>query len=242
MKSLYFFSFTLLLVSCGTLTHNKIRYSKVSKNNTEQKRSQSLDHSSIYKSSTESVAEIENAKGKTMPVISEDVASTEDLIPLTDKNKPALLDLLPQECDVILLRSGDEIKAKVTEIGTDVIKYKRCDNLDGPTISVRKNDVFMITYSNGSKDVFQIEKKDTKEVNQTQVNRPSNQRTHGLAIASFVLGLVSVLPLLGIILGGVALKEINENPEEFKGRGLAQWGIALSIIWLVLILVLVLLL
>ena len=56
--------------------------------------------------------------------------------------------------DVITLRNGDEIKAKVTEISSSEIKYKRFDNLDGPTIVVSKSEVFAINYENGTRDVI----------------------------------------------------------------------------------------
>jgi hypothetical protein len=56
--------------------------------------------------------------------------------------------------DVILFRNGDEIKAKVEEIGTTEIKYKKIDNPNGPVITVLKSDVFKITYSNGTNEVF----------------------------------------------------------------------------------------
>ncbi|HRY31396.1 MAG TPA: hypothetical protein P5531_00315 [Bacteroidales bacterium] len=60
--------------------------------------------------------------------------------------------------DIIILQNGDEINAKVTEIGIDEIRYKRASNPDGPTIVIAKSDVFMIKYKNGSKDVFEIKK------------------------------------------------------------------------------------
>lgn len=56
--------------------------------------------------------------------------------------------------DVIVMRNGDELQAKIEEVGTSIIKYKKYENLDGPTYSVEKNKVFMIRYENGSKDVF----------------------------------------------------------------------------------------
>jgi len=56
--------------------------------------------------------------------------------------------------DVITLKNGDEIKAKVTEISSSEIKYKRFDNLEGPTIVIVKNEVFAINYENGTRDVF----------------------------------------------------------------------------------------
>ena len=48
--------------------------------------------------------------------------------------------------DIITLQNGDEIKAKVTEISSSEIKYKRFENLDGPTIVIPRANVFFITY------------------------------------------------------------------------------------------------
>ena len=56
--------------------------------------------------------------------------------------------------DVITLKNGDEIQALVQEIGIDEVKYKRFDNPDGPNYILRKSEVFMIRYANGSRDVF----------------------------------------------------------------------------------------
>ena len=61
--------------------------------------------------------------------------------------------------DEIVLKNGDIIKAKVSEVGTDQIKYKKWENLEGPTYSSKKDEVFMIKYENGSKDVFSASQK-----------------------------------------------------------------------------------
>lgn len=56
--------------------------------------------------------------------------------------------------DNIVLRNGEEIKAKVQEVGTTEIKYKKADNPNGPLYTTSKSEVLMIKYENGSKDVF----------------------------------------------------------------------------------------
>ena len=56
--------------------------------------------------------------------------------------------------DVIILKNGNDIQAIVSEIGTDEVKYKRFDNPDGPTYTLKKEEIFMIMYPNGSRDVF----------------------------------------------------------------------------------------
>ncbi len=56
--------------------------------------------------------------------------------------------------DLIILRNGDEIHAKVTEILAETIRYKKTSNLNGPTYSIAKSKVFMIRYKSGDKDIF----------------------------------------------------------------------------------------
>ena len=56
--------------------------------------------------------------------------------------------------DDIIMLNNDVIKAKVEEVGVDVIKYRKADNMDGPTYDMRKADVYMIVYANGTRDVI----------------------------------------------------------------------------------------
>lgn len=56
--------------------------------------------------------------------------------------------------DVITLKTGEDLNVKVLKVGNTEVEYKKSDNPDGPSYSVLKNDVFMIKYQNGSKDVF----------------------------------------------------------------------------------------
>ena len=56
--------------------------------------------------------------------------------------------------DIIILKSGDEIKSIVAEVLSDQIKYKKFENKTGPSYGIDKSKVFMIRYANGSKDVF----------------------------------------------------------------------------------------
>jgi len=56
--------------------------------------------------------------------------------------------------DIITLRNGDEIRAKVTGVSPSELRYKRFDNLDGPTIVIPRADVFFINYENGTREVI----------------------------------------------------------------------------------------
>lgn len=56
--------------------------------------------------------------------------------------------------DIITKTNGEEIKAKVTEITKEDVKYKRFENPDGPLFILGRHEVFMIKYENGTRDVF----------------------------------------------------------------------------------------
>jgi hypothetical protein len=56
--------------------------------------------------------------------------------------------------DIIVLKNGDEIKAKVQEVGISDVKYKKFENTAGPAYTLLKTEIFMIKYENGAKDVF----------------------------------------------------------------------------------------
>lgn len=56
--------------------------------------------------------------------------------------------------DVLTKTTGEELNVKVLEITPTEVRYKRTDNPDGPLITVRRTDVFMVRYANGTKEVF----------------------------------------------------------------------------------------
>jgi len=56
--------------------------------------------------------------------------------------------------DIIIMKNGSDIQAIVQEIGIDDVRYKRFDNPNGPNYTLKKSEIFMIRYANGSKDVF----------------------------------------------------------------------------------------
>jgi hypothetical protein len=56
--------------------------------------------------------------------------------------------------DTLYTVSGQKISAKVVEINQTEIKYKKSNNPDGPVYVVDKNDVALIEYKNGSKELY----------------------------------------------------------------------------------------
>ena len=137
-------------------------------------------------------------------------------------------------CDNIILKSGDEIPAKVIEIAADIIKYKRCDYIDGPIISMPKSDILMIRYSNGSKEIFSS---DIKKPFSTIEGESGDGFWAGTSIFSLMVAIIGMvvagaLPLgiLAVITGIIALREEN------KLVPIAVIGIMLGLIDIILIL------
>ena len=56
--------------------------------------------------------------------------------------------------DIITKRDGVDIEAKVLEVSDEYVKYKKFDYQDGPTYNVKKSEILIIRYENGSKDIF----------------------------------------------------------------------------------------
>lgn len=215
--------------SCNLLNHNKIRYIK----SNNQKVKDAIKSNKIE--STDYQDAIYRA--------------TDTNLTYSLKIEKINLNELKDQCDIMLLRSGEEILVKVVEIGVTEIKYKKCDNQQGPLFLVNKNDVFMITYENGSKDVFKIEEiknnsnsiseNKTKEIDKKNVNdNDKDKQTNGFAIVSLVLGILGIIPLAGIIFGVISLNQINEKPEKYKGKTMAILGIIFSLFWIFIILIL----
>lgn len=65
------------------------------------------------------------------------------------------LSLLSQnECDVIIKTNGDEIKAIVKEVGLEIIAFVKCENIDGPSYKLQREEIFMIRFKDGSNETF----------------------------------------------------------------------------------------
>ena len=81
--------------------------------------------------------------------------------------------------DVITLKNGDDIQALVQEVSDVDIKYKKAENPNGPNYILKKAEIFMIRYANGSKDVFVENAVPAKKV---EKNTPVQQNTQSQAL------------------------------------------------------------
>jgi len=157
----------------------------------------------------------------------------------------------PDSCDVIIYKDGNEIKAKITEINTSEIRYKRCNFIDGPTFVEKQNKVFMIKYSNGESEMFKTQKADeysnSKIINDSQKINDKDKETNPFSKASLVCSILGVYPLiilgsiLGLIFGAIAKNQINKDSNKYKqnSKGLAIAGVTISAVGLILIALLI---
>lgn len=56
--------------------------------------------------------------------------------------------------DLITLKDGTDIKAKILEVTPTELKYKKYNNQEGPTITILKTQVLIVRYENGENEVF----------------------------------------------------------------------------------------
>ena len=106
-----------------------------------------------------------------------------------------------EECnDIIVMKNGDEVKAKVIEINETEVKYKLCDNIEGPLVIANKSNVFMIKYSNGSKEILANEsaQKKTEKGNQTRKDN-GKPKVEGNVITGLVFSILAVLLFFAMI-------------------------------------------
>lgn len=80
--------------------------------------------------------------------------------------------------DVITKKTGEDIKSKVIDVGLTEVKYKKFENLNGPTYSVLKSDILMIRYENGTKDIF-IEEKTKNDTRESTANTNTQSIKNG---------------------------------------------------------------
>ena len=133
--------------------------------------------------------------------------------------------------DLITKKTGEDIQAKVLEVGQTEVKYKKSDNLTGPTFSISKSDVIMIRYENGTKDVFVEENKKAATLPAFSVENYLRQgqmdakryykgykpAATGTLVSSLLIPIVGLVP--AIICSTNEPEEINlnyPNPELMK--------------------------
>lgn len=104
------------------------------------------------------------------PEINKSSVADEALFASNDKSffipvKVPLIDSVKKvSCgDSIWFSDGSVVVGKILEIRTSQIKYKRCSNIDGPTIVVLTSSVSKIKYANGYVEEYEFKKLEQPE-------------------------------------------------------------------------------
>lgn len=65
--------------------------------------------------------------------------------------------------DMIVKKDGSIVKAKITEVTDESVKYKKADNPDGPLYTLSKENITSINYANGEVEKMEGPKKTVKK-------------------------------------------------------------------------------
>ncbi len=109
--------------------------------------------------------------------------------------------------DTIVVISGESISAKVLEVATTTISYKKWNNLNGPVFTIDKNRVSFIRYENGTQDAFPpatadmsvvapLSSQDLFTLGKTDASK-HYRKYKGAGTGTLIAGLAS--PVLGLI-------------------------------------------
>lgn len=122
--------------------------------------------------------------------------------------------------DILTLKNGDEYVVKVLEITEKEIKYKRCDNINGPVYSIAKSKVYMIKYVNGTNEHILSDEPDY-DYSKANVKEPNELPPHyNNAYVWFALTLLfGIFGLIGALFASKkALTEIKSKPDAYTGK------------------------
>lgn len=179
-------------------------------------------------------------------------------IPLTSKSKINLFSGENDSCDVLVFRDGTELRVKIKEVSLTEIKYQKCDLPDGPNYINRKSEIFMIKYANGTREVVRVEPQSPAQSTEIKSYKSTkfHRENHPLALVSVISGGLSliigyialvalvagvvttgaifILPflagLIAVITGKISLNRIREQPDVYKGKGMAIPGFIMGMV------------
>lgn len=243
-KFILFFASIPFIFSCSTssdvVSNKKIQKRKYTKG-FDIKNKRKLDFNNYSLNEIDQKTFNENKKIKSNLILNNNIYSNEsenenllasskniiinnkkELISLTKKVQE--LSDLEGDCDNIIYKTGKEVYAKVIEITTDVVKFKRCSNLDGPLISVKKSELLMIRYKNGEKEVFNNSKSDNSKNDSDSNNSwPNWSSIVGLLLSDLGLFFAFIFYDIGTVFGGLGLlfsiiSLVLRNNEKSNGK------------------------
>jgi len=119
--------------------------------------------------------------------------------------------------DTLTMRSGENVIVKIIEVGSNEVKYKKIENLNGPIFATLKSDLYLIRYENGSKDDFSnIGKAANTQELYTQGYNDALKYYKSYKVTGNSVLLASAFPMYGFMFGGAtaALTSLAEPSDE----------------------------
>lgn len=99
--------------------------------------------------------------------------------------------------DIVILKDGTSVDAKVIEVDDNSVRYKKFNNPDGPTYTAKKETISEIRYKNGSKEIFNQAKATSPDKNPNSVWWTKARETK-LGFWMDPLGLAQWGPMVGV--------------------------------------------
>jgi hypothetical protein len=122
--------------------------------------------------------------------------------------------------DQLVQKNGDRITVKILEVNEAMIKYKRCDNWNGPTYTMKKNNLSAIIYSNGVREPMEIP---ADYVQPSQYTGPKEYPGDLVLALLCTILLGGFSPFFSIPLAKKAKEKIKKYPERYYGTILADY-------------------
>ncbi len=128
--------------------------------------------------------------------------------------------------DIIVTKDSQRINAKIEEVGLDVVKYRRSDNLTGPLYTIAKSDIASVIYDNGTTEVFNSTSVETTSITSSS---ESIENSETLPLLKWESGVYNGVHKMSKEEVYILYQRIS--PEAYvlynKGRKNQGWGIAL---------------
>ncbi|MCX7728384.1 MAG: YjgN family protein [Bacteroidia bacterium] len=239
-KIFLLFAFLLLLSEC-TLQHRLYRkgYYVEEISYLKRKRNVKINHNIRDEGLTIKSAYLSKSEKEDDAIVA---TSKKDYLPKKASDKKLRLEdisnhikyVLPDDScgDKIILKTGDEFIVKIIEVSDKEIKYKKCDNPEGPLYTISSSKVYVIEYANGVKEHVISEESERKESNTTKNKSVGVKEQYpasywlawvlfGLGIITTFFGGVILLPFASV----AARKARRELYQTDKHRARFEMGI-----------------
>lgn len=128
--------------------------------------------------------------------------------------------------DTVFKSDGNQIAAKVIEVSKTEIRYKLQSDTAGPVYVLPKEDVYMVEYSSGRKEVFASENHAKSKAEKTKIKKEMTEleilyrRRKGGGIAETIIGSLGVVVTTSLFADGMIT--MRSSTGDIKDRAKVQ--------------------